>query len=314
MAAETEDVSVAGEHGEAQALKIQGNEHFKAQRLEEAAACYRKALNLLREKDQAVSSLSQTVRVNLATCLQRSGGLPEEVVSLCDEVLKADPGNAKALFWRADARRSFAQRLPAGSEAEKREALASARQDLVSAARVEPGDRKVRVQLEEVTEELKALGSRGDKGEKDKVAQGFGAGLLYGDKPATAELPPAPQDCETCGWTGHARCGRQFWVEQRAAWLRMPLAEVDREPPTFEDDGTLRAARRAARATAAGEEAAGTAADDSDDPVLSDLGESEREMLEDCLDSTERPYPRLKRPLSLAQAVRCAEELWDDDD
>jgi hypothetical protein len=44
----------------------------------------------------------------------------------------------------------------------------------------------------------------------------------------------------------------------------------------------------------------------------SDSVQDEREMLEDSLESTERPYPGLKRPVALAQAVAVAEELWED--
>jgi len=103
-------------------------------------------------------------------------------------------------------------------------------------------------------------------------------------------------------------------VAQRARWLRVSEEEVGRDPSDFEDDGTLiglRIAQRAAERLASG----GTDADESrrrcDD--LSELSEDEREMLEDCLESTERPFPRLKRRLPLAQAVWCAEELWAED-
>ncbi|CAE7194558.1 unnamed protein product [Symbiodinium natans] len=72
------------------------------------------------------------------------------------------------------------------------------------------------------------------------------------------------------------------------------------EPSDFEEDGCLMDVIRDSRHHSP------QGAD------LSDMSEDEREQLEDCLDSTEKPYPQPKRPVPLAQAVRCAEELWED--
>ena len=155
--------------------------------------------------------------------------------------------------------------------------------------------------------------------------------LICGISPNEQQIDPAfgegPSDSLPAGSApdagGHqvTRCGKEFWVEQRAAWLGLPFAQVDQEPESFEDDGTLMGTLRAARlamAAAAVDREFGqllasryaTLVDGHEPPELSDR---EREMAEDCLDSTVRPYPCLKRPLPLAQAVRCAEELWDAD-
>ncbi|CAL1142054.1 unnamed protein product [Cladocopium goreaui] len=41
-------------------------------------------------------------------------------------------------------------------------------------------------------------------------------------------------------------------------------------------------------------------------PDLSDLSDDDREALEDCIESTERPYPRLRGPVTLTQEGACA--------
>jgi len=297
--------------GEAEVLRSQGNDHFKAQRHEEAAECYRQALRLLNDSVGAASApltpLGQAVRLNLAACLQRLGADPEESVQLCSEVLAADPLSAKAFFRRGLAQRDAAR--AAADAASKRDALVAARRDLREAARLEPSDRQLRAQLDEVADELKALGGAG-----------LGLGGLYDDR-EIQEPPPPPVVCSNCGREGHPLCGRALWVAQRAAWLGMPVSEVDRDPPSFEDDGTLRAAIRAARGEGA-ENAAGTGPGESgasDSDALADLeadgeslSETEYEMLEDCLCAIDRPYPQLKRKLALPRAVRCAEQLWDE--
>lgn len=299
---------------EAEAFKAQGNEHFRFQRVQQACASYRQALEVLRGEEAAsapgdgISQLGQAVRMNLATCLQRLGSehaeviqLCDEVIRLCDEVLASEPTNAKALFRRATTRKNLAGSLPESS-AGRREALVLAMQDLAAAAKSDPADRQVSEKLEEVAAELRAMGVSADE------APG---------------VEPQPQlVCSNCGRPGHARCGKQLWIEQRAAWLCIAAEEVDKEPGDFENDGTLMRAVRAARIAAAaddGDQARAAALsrymdpDNEDSDDLPELSDSEREMIEDCLEAVERPYQRLKRSLRLAQAVRCAEELWEDD-
>lgn len=304
----------------AEELKREGNEHFKAQQSRQAVDSYCQALEVLSTAEvsgTAAKALGQAVRLNLAACLHRLGDA-EEAVRHCDEVLAADSSNAKALYRRAEARRDVAKSLAEGGAAH-REALAMARRDLVEAAKVQPGDRLVREKLEEVTEELKAVG--GASGFADKLRGGFAEGIQDERSSLPVVEPAPPVVCSVCEAPGHPRCGKELWLEQRAAWLGLSVEQVDQEPESFEDDGTLMGTLRAARlATAAAAEDRDfgqmlatryTACDDGGEPP--ELSDSEREMLEDCLDSTERPYPRLKRPLPLVQAVRCAEELWDED-
>jgi len=307
--------AAAGTHAGAERLRASGKEHFQAQRYDEAARCYREALQALEEVPDEAAPLGQAVRLNLVVCLHRLGSAPEEALRLCDEVLASDPTSAKALFWRGTFGRELARQ--ASETSAQRETLAAARRDFLQAARLEPSDRQVREKLEEVTEELKALPGGGDG-----LRLGVGSGL-YDDREAEPlEPPPPPEVCSVCGRLGHPRCGKGFWIDQRAVWLQMPVDQVEQDPPTFEDDGNLRVAILAARAQAAmsGEEGAEASSRGGSQRVVRDeygelveLSDSEQEMLEDCLDSTERPYPKLKRSLPLPQAVRCAEELWAED-
>lgn len=110
--------------------------------------------------------------------------------------------------------------------------------------------------------------------------------------------------CSVCGGYGHPKCGLGCWLDTRAAWLGVARHEVEALPADFEDDGPLGIARREARIGALALE--GTA-----EPSLS-LSEDERDTLEDCLTSTQRPYPPLKRRAPLPQVVFCASEFWDD--
>mmetsp|Transcript_125345 Transcript_125345/g.360095 ORF Transcript_125345/g.360095 Transcript_125345/m.360095 type:complete len:343 (+) Transcript_125345:56-1084(+) len=310
--------------------RAEGNQHFKAQDFELAAASYRQALGVLKDSvevgDTLPSQLGRAVRLNLAACLQRLGSDPGIVVQLCDEVLAADPRSAKALFRRGAAHRDMAK--TSTDAAAVREALTEARRALREAARLEPTDRQVRTLLDEVTADLKALGGG------DSVAGGlrlaFGDGLYEDRQPA--EPPPPPVVCSACGREGHSQCGKAMWVAQRAAWLGVPAEEVDRDPPTFEDDGTLCAVIRATRAASAAErslggsrpaapgstgttvtaECPGGDSEASDNDDMSSLSETEAEMLGDCLCAVERPYPELRRKLPLPQAVRWADTFWEE--
>jgi len=277
-------------------LRDSGNNFFKAHNYSGAAQCYREALMLLRgaRKEGFASPeqqvLVRAVRLNLASTLLNLGEDFDEAIGLCDAVLSVDPGDAKALFKRGSLRHAAAQEC-LGEMSQKREALAAARRDLLEAARTEPQDVRIRAVLEEATQALRKLSSSGG---------GLGGGL-YDDRGPAPE-PPPPVICSVCGRTGHPACGREFWVSQRAKWLGMPLDVVEEEPAGFEDDGPLADAVREARAGQRPRE-----------DCLSDLSEDERELLEDCLDSTERPFPELRRKLPLVQAVRCAVELWEED-
>lgn len=331
------DAAGSAAEAEAEACRAKGNEHFKAQKHEEAAGCYRQALELLRDAAQAAGSNSGSkVRLNLAACLQKLGSEPGEVLQLCSEVLAADSSNVKALFRRGAAQRDLARTLTDVSA--RKDMLMAAKRDLREAARLEPSERQVRAALDEISEELKVAG--GGAVGNEGLRLGFGRGL-YDDREA-APPPSPPVVCSVCGREGHPQCGRALWLQQRAAWLGVPVEEVARNPPSFEDDGTLRKAIRAARAAGVGGAAAASegppAADAAtglqqggvmsagagagglvlelhvcDEEELPSLSTSEQEELEDCLDAVERPFPKLKRALALPQAVKCAELLWSED-
>jgi len=320
------DGADAGDESQAEALKAQGNEHFKAQRPQQAANCYRKALDVLRNREAsgaAVSALGQTVRINLATCMQRLGSDPVEAVKLCDEVLAAYPRNAKGLFRRAASRRDEANALQRNHPAH-REALTLARRDLVEAAKIETSDRQIREKLEEVTEELRVLGTSGPSGQggfSGGLRGGFARGLDDARSSVQAKPEPPPvEPCSVCERVDHETCGKEFWVQQRAQWLRMPVEEVEREPETFEEDGLLMLAVKCTRLEAAEAledeaKAAVTSRYISDNlgEELPELSDEVMDMLEDCLLATDRPYPQPKGAIALAQAVRCAEAIWDDE-
>lgn len=234
-------------------------------------------------------AIGQAVRLNLATCLLRICKEFGEVVSLCNEVLTLDPNNVKALYRRGMGHNGLANATSDTSS--RKAALQSARRDLVQAAKASPSDKEIRKMLEQVTSSLQQLQSRS--------GGWFGAGGcgLYDDKSSDpAAPPPPPVICDTCGLEGHPRCGKQYWIDQRAAWLGMPKTDVEKEPDDFEDNGTLLAAIRAAHRI----ESSG----------VRDISEEECEMLEDCIECTDKPYPKLKQKLPLTQAVHCAEKIW----
>jgi tetratricopeptide (TPR) repeat protein len=326
----SDDSVVATEsQAEAERLRACGREHFQAERFDEAARCYREALEQIPQggRDAEASALGQKIRLNLALCLHRLDTCPEEALRLCEEALAIDPQNTKALFWRGSLRQDLAKRTSAENAALQRETLTLARQDFLHAARLEPGNRQFRDKLEEVTEFIKAISGAGSDG----LRLGLGSGM-YDDREAGIPRPPSPpMICSVCGREGHPRCGKSFWIDERAVWLRMPPDQVAQDPATFEDDGNLRVAILAARAQEALERApaivagggsgeaagcsrgSGRAAIRDEDGELVDLSDDAVETLEDCLDAVERPYPNLKRPIPLPQAVRCAEELWAED-
>lgn len=291
-------------------LRERGNQLFRAQRFAEAAETYREAMVQVRAAEAEVTSLrpgsapgasaelGRAVRLNLATCLVRLQEGLGEAIRLCDEVLEKDPSNMKAVFRRGAARHALARELP--DPAQQRTALQAARRDLLAAAKAEPGDREVRVLFEQVTEDLRQM---------PVASAGPALGGLYDDREPTVPEPAPERDaCPVCGRIDHTSCGRALWVAQRAQWLGVPVDEVARDPTSFEEEGTLAPLLRATRP------AVGVAADTDMPDALSDLSDEEREMLEECLDATERPFPQLKRALPLTHAVHCAQELWAEDD
>eukprot|EP00927_Polykrikos_kofoidii_P054445 TRINITY_DN48858_c0_g1_i1.p1 TRINITY_DN48858_c0_g1~~TRINITY_DN48858_c0_g1_i1.p1 ORF type:complete len:292 (-),score=47.92 TRINITY_DN48858_c0_g1_i1:21-896(-) len=261
-----------------------GNALYKEQQFFEAAALYREALIHVRRGESASGSSSEqwqttgtAVRLNLACCLAKLGTEFEEAVLVCDEVLASEPNNAKALFRRGAALYAGTQ-ASIGTTSDQRGALSAARRDLLQARKLAPSERQIRTLLAEVTEALR---------DQDRQA---------------APPPTPPEPCATCGRFGHACCGKAWWVQQRAEWLRIDIAEAEREPERFEDQGSLAEVLAVARGRQ------GIIDHDLDEEV----SDGEREMLEDCLEATDRPYPQPKKKLPLALAVQCAAELWAD--
>jgi tetratricopeptide (TPR) repeat protein len=290
----------SGDQGEAQMrvagqLRERGNELFGKKSFDEAATCYREALDILRQdvipRTDEVASLGQAVRLNLSTCYLKLGTNFEAGVSLCDEVLAAQPSHVKAMFRRGCLR--YKHSLEQADSDLRRDLLQSARKDVLQAARAEPGDKQIREQLDEITEALRKLPSLKD-----------GRLAFSGDLNDSRETLE-----ETSPGVGHASpptsCGKAHWISQRARWLRVSEEEVGRDPPHFEDHGTLYDALKVARGWE--DDTAGS------DDVLSDLSEEEHDDLWNCIESIEKPYPQIKRKLPLLTVIRCAEEVWAED-
>mmetsp|Transcript_60121 Transcript_60121/g.127364 ORF Transcript_60121/g.127364 Transcript_60121/m.127364 type:complete len:312 (+) Transcript_60121:101-1036(+) len=302
----------SGRNIKASHLKDEGNALATAQKYEEAENKYREGLSLL-EINGADTGLEEGLRLNLALCLTNKADTEvaskeelEELVALCTRVLALVPESVKAFYRRAVGRHTLA-RLETDSS-KKKDLLTQAKRDVMEAANRDTADPKIRELNSKINQELKTL-SPGEDGLKFK----FGA--LYSDRETeTAAEPAAPTVCSVCARPGHELCGKERWLHVRAQWLGVPVEKVAEEPASFEDDGTLREVIRAERrARVQKDPSAGPSWARDISGELADLSEDEREMLEECLDSVDRPYPQLLRSLPLPQAVRCAEELWMED-
>jgi tetratricopeptide (TPR) repeat protein len=285
-------------------LRRIGNELFQQQNFADASSNYREALAIIKASETGSGDadvvLSKAVRLNLASCCLQMGDGLDEAVALCSEVLAVEPGEAKARFKRGSALQEQARRLE--NPVDRRNKLKAAKQDFVQALQSAPNDRQLRARFEEVNAALRDAQEAGaDDGSFLKGY--FGRNLkkkgLYEDREAST--PALPVICSVCGRPGHPRCGRDLWVAERARWLNMPEEEVGREPPSFEHGGTLEEARLLQSKCTV-----------TPPPDLSDLSDEERDVLEDCLESTCRPFPCLIGRLRLPVVVQCAEQLWHD--
>lgn len=141
-------------------------------------------------------------------------------------------------------------------------------------------------------------GSIGTTGTAGEASQGS-ANELFAQVDAACMAAATNADgvvtCVNCGREGHPACGLRYWYSLRAAWLRVKEEDVAVEPSSFEDDGPLQLKVEGSF-------------------QVRNLSEDEVEDLEDCLDAVQRPFPRLRRSVPLAQAIACAESLWDGDD
>lgn len=119
---------------------------------------------------------------------------------------------------------------------------------------------------------------------------------------ATAS-PGAPdlimEDATVCAAGGHGDHelrGENLWHAQRAHWLRKSLDEM----------------RCGAQSDASPTDACESSSEHNES--VSSLSELERVNLRGVLSSTDSPYPPLRRTVPLSEVVRCAVELWNDDD
>eukprot|EP00958_Prasinococcus_capsulatus_P007906 scaffold740_cov405-Prasinococcus_capsulatus_cf.AAC.9 len=144
-----------------QRLKQEGNEHFKAEELEEALATWEQGLRRL-----AVAPLAATVTANRAAGLLRCNKaaallklqLFSPALAECNQALRIDPDSVKALFRRAQARRGL-------------KLYSQAVEDLEKALRLEPRNLHLRRELDDVEELLEFEGD-GDHKEPDMADPG----------------------------------------------------------------------------------------------------------------------------------------------
>jgi tetratricopeptide (TPR) repeat protein len=135
----------------AEKFKTEGNEFFSKGDMTNAILSYHKSLLYLRavtsnssnEHKSKVKQLRIACYLNLAAAQLREGRNLEKVVKYCNEVLQAEPGNVKALFRRGKARNLLND-------------LEAAKEDLMAAAKLDPGNKDVRNELESVKQKLKA--------------------------------------------------------------------------------------------------------------------------------------------------------------
>jgi len=220
---------------------------------------------------------------------------------------------AQSLFNLGKGGFAKAQQLPSGKA--KKSVLVEAKQNVLDAARLQPKDREMRAVLEDIKSAIKEEASNSkrsllgalydDKEDVEESARAAAAATAAADAAAAAAA------AQRCVRPPPDRCGKAFWVKQRAEWLRLPEELVAPEPASFEMQGSLLDARPAVTAAADSSHSAARASS----PVesLDDMSSDERDQLEDCLDSVEKPYPLLKQQLSLRLAVHCAHRIWEDD-
>eukprot|EP00930_Biecheleria_cincta_P043401 TRINITY_DN29802_c0_g1_i3.p1 TRINITY_DN29802_c0_g1~~TRINITY_DN29802_c0_g1_i3.p1 ORF type:complete len:253 (-),score=58.88 TRINITY_DN29802_c0_g1_i3:99-857(-) len=125
--------------------------------------------------------------------------------------------------------------------------------------------------------------------------------------------------CMVCGREGHARCGKELWMESRAKWRQRSLhadrQEDDASHPVpqeqAEDDAAAdRPERKCPSLPSRASSASGSSGKTN---TLDALSQADRLNLRSCLASTSLPYPPLRRRIPLKLAVDCAVQLWGAD-
>jgi len=157
-----------------------GTQAFKARDYEEAKRLYDKALDFVdhtsdesEEQQGALKALKISCHLNGALMLQKMGEYGESIEP-CNKVLKLDESSSKALYRRGVGEMHFGL-------------LEEAKATLVSAAKLDPKNKDIRVVLAETKEAMKAA--------KAKQKGTFGGmfdkmGSMYQDKPSVVHVMP----------------------------------------------------------------------------------------------------------------------------
>lgn len=159
---------------QATSLKEEGNDHFKAGRLDQAARSYRRGCNALKKilnyaGDDQVRAVWIALQANLSTVLCKQGK-HKASADVASKVLGRDPHHIKALYRRAVALRHMGN-------------LEGARGDLRTALKIEPNNVACKKELAAVKKELEQSNER----QKKALAKAFSnksSSLLYDDKEA----------------------------------------------------------------------------------------------------------------------------------
>lgn len=163
----------------AEMLKNEGNAHVKAERYSEALPKYSKALENLKDYSGAdVSALKLSLLNNSALCHLKTKHFGEALES-CEEVLRLDARNFKALFRRGQAQAGMGN-------------LSEAVLDVRQASTLQPSDKAISAELEQLRGQLRERGideaglKREGKHEVSAVWQ------EQGGQPASSSSAPAP--------------------------------------------------------------------------------------------------------------------------
>jgi len=163
----------------AEMLKNEGNAHVKAERYSEALPKYSKALENLQAHNGAdVSALKLSLLNNSALCHLKTKQFGKALES-CEEALKGDARNFKALFRRGQAQAGMGN-------------LSEAVLDVKQAANLQPSDKAISAELEQLRARLQERGideaglKREEKHEVSAVWQ------EQGGEPASSSSAPAP--------------------------------------------------------------------------------------------------------------------------
>jgi peptidylprolyl isomerase len=165
---------------EGASLKEQGTELFKAKKFAEAAAKYTEAASYMEdlydvedEDKKKMQEFQTTCYLNSAMCYLKTGDYTE-AVAVASKALANDAKSVKALFRRGVGRMHLNE-------------LDRAKEDLVAAGKLDPQNRDVRRELDELKKRMK------EAREKEKNVFGglFNKVSMYDDK-STVEAEPTP--------------------------------------------------------------------------------------------------------------------------